>query len=121
MSYARYRQDYHLPLAASRTNAAVLMSIPIPAGKTVIVYDLKAYMSTAGSAAGCALDLKFDGGSASATVTTGNSTGAKNSASTFPITFTGAASTGSRLEIVQNTTDSSGIGTAFLDMEKPFK
>lgn len=120
MSYARYRQDYHLPLAANRTNTTVLMSIPIPAGKTVIVYDLKAYMSTAGSAAGCALDLKFDGGSASATVTTGNSTGAKNSASTFPITFTGATG-GSRLEVVQNTTDTTGVGTAFLDMEKPFK
>lgn len=117
MSYSARRQQYAFPLAPTRNNAAVIASFAVPASKTIEVYDLKAYMSTAGSAAGCAVDLKQDGGSALMTVTTANSTGAKATASSRPIAVTGAASTGSKLELIQNTTDTTGIGTVVLDMD----
>jgi hypothetical protein len=120
MSYARYRQDYIHRLSGTRNIGNVEINIPIPAGQTVIIYDLKAYMSTAGSGATCALEIVQDGGAALATVTTGNTTGTKTSGSTFPIAVTGASG-GSVLQVRQVTAnDTSGVGHVFLDIEKPF-
>ncbi len=120
MSYARYRQDYTHRLSGTRNIGNVELNIPVPAGQTVIIYNLKAYMSTAGSGATCALEVSQDGGAALASVTTGNSTGTKTSASTFPIAVTGISG-GSVIQVKQATAnDTTGVGHLFLDIEKPF-
>lgn len=120
MSYSIRRQQYHVILKPTRTAADVLFEMAIPAGRSVDVYDLKAQMSTAGSAAGCAVDLKLDGATAAMTVITANSTGTKVTASARPQNFAGAVG-GSKLQLIQNTTDTSGIGTCILDMDAVYQ
>ena len=121
MSYSRYRQQYQKDLLSGsvRTNGLILASFYIPPGKTIIVYGMRAYMSTAGTAA-TTITLNQDGGATLATVTTHTSTGHKNWDATAPLVITGAASTGSRLQLTQNTTDVLGVGTLLLDMEQAF-
>lgn len=117
MSYSKYRQHYPLPLAPTRANNAVLASFSIPAGKSVTVFDMKVYMSTAGDAS-TTLELVFDGGSPSAEVVT-SASGKATAGLTAPLTFTGVAAGTSRLQVLQNTQDTAGIGTLVLDMEMP--
>ena len=124
MAYSKYRQHQHLPLVANRTNNTVLLNIWIPANVVVRIFRMFGYMTTAGSAAGCAVDLKQDGGAQLSTVARGTGTGLVESSSTAittttPLVIT-ATSSGSVLQLVQDTTDTTGVGTVWLDLEFPF-
>jgi hypothetical protein len=120
MSYSKNRQKFAIPLAPARTDADVLLSLFVPANQTVVIHALEAYMSTAGSAAGCGLDLEIDGAVVDAlNLTTANSTGHKSNPLTAPYTVSGGAA-GVLIQVLQETTDAAGIGTAILDIEVPF-
>lgn len=118
MSYSVYRQDYVVPLAAARADNAKLASFWIPAGESVEIFGLRAYMSTAGDDAANKMELVQDS-TILATVTTGDSTGFKKSTDTFPM-FVNGGTAGTVLHIVVDQTDTPGIGTLLLDMKKSF-
>ena len=121
MAYSKYRQHQNIALAAGRTNNSVLFNLWIPGTVVIRIFRFFAYMSTAGSAS-TQLDLKQDAAAASSVVVTGSTTGLKEATvitTSAPLVITAAAA-GSVLQIVQNTLDSTGIGTCWLDYETVF-
>ncbi len=123
MSYSKYRQSYSVILLGGsvRVNTVAIFSLWLPAGTFVRIFRLYAYMTTTATAA-TAINLKQDGGSTLASVdTTGSAPAFKESAiaTGVPLAIT-AASGGSYLQLIQATTDVTGVGTLHLDMETPF-
>ena len=120
MSYARYRQTFAIPLVAGRTNGAVIWSFSLQKLERITnIFGFRAYMSTAGSNAGCVINVAVNAVNLTPYVTTGNSTGYKAinlNSSYMPQTVT-VTSAVRVVELVQSTTDSSGIGTFYIDME----
>lgn len=119
MGYSKYRQDYNLNLLPTsvRTNGLVLASFYIPPTKTLVVYNLRVYMSTGGTVA-TTITLSQDGGAVLGTVIT-TAIGHATWNVTGPLYLVGAAA-GSRIQLLQVTTDVLGVGTLCLDMGKAF-
>lgn len=120
--YSQNRQIFTRDLLGTRTDNLVLLSLSIEASRTYIIFGLRVYQVVVGTA-GTSFDLELDG-AVIATVAYANTSGntIKNSATTFPITITGAAA-GSRLQITQNVAEVAATArqVILLDMEAPFR
>lgn len=111
------RQIYTIQLTATRTSGEYYWGIGRGSGtKLFTVYGLSAYMTNIGSSSSAAItlgvsDVIFN---PSIALVTGNSTGLKSTSGiTFPI-----AASGVIFQIQQTAaTDSSGVGTVYLDLD----
>ena len=120
--YSQNRQIFTRDLLGTRTDNQIVFNVSIEASRTYIIFGLRVYQLAIGTAS-TAFDLELDG-VVIATVAYG-ATGAgtiKNSATTFPITITGASG-GSRLQITQNVAEVAATArqVILLDMEAPFR
>lgn len=120
--YSKYRQNFNLTLLGTRSDNAVLYNLSIEANRVYEIYGFFIYQIVVGTAS-TALDLELDG-VVIGTCAYGN-TGAgtiKTSATTFPISITGAAA-GSRLQITQNVAEVSAtsLQVVTLNMSTPMR